>query len=369
MKPNRAVLALLMPVSLYAVGCGEDVGPCPSDSAGMTKGAGYDTVQVGSSLQVQYGGQAIINQSCANGICHSSAAKGAARQGAPADLNFDLRPVGESGVESSGENATGNTVAKLKADEVRGLRARQRKVFEERNSIWQQVKDGDMPPPGMFASFRKLGTIFDTDEATPCTRGGAKGFADITTKASQDVLRTWLACSVPIVEVNSTVVEVPGSAGTAGYQYQICEGGGVDTDGGTPTNDGGVVVPVTVTLKDLLADEGVFGTYVCAACHPAAAPKIAVDLTDEAKAYTTLTATKAICNGKPYVTPGDPAKSFLIDVISKDDPGCDAMRMPMGQEMSAAEIKKVSDWIQGGAKKSTDKSLGGLNTGLDAGVP
>jgi hypothetical protein len=43
--------------------------------------------------------------------------------------------------------------------------------------------------------------------------------------------------------------------------------------------------------------------------------------------------------------------------------------MPMGQDMTAAEIKKVSDWIQGGAKKSTDKSLGGLNTGLDAGVP
>lgn len=363
MKPNRAALALLMPVSLFAVGCGEDVGPCPSDSAGMSKGAGYDTVQVGA--QVQYGGQAIINQSCANGICHSSAAKGAARRGAPADLNFDLRPVGESGVESSGDNDKGYTVAKLKQEEVRGLRERQRKVFEERNSIWQQVKDGDMPPPGMFASFRKLASIFDTDEAMPCTRAG-KGFADITTKASQDVLRTWLACSVPIVEVNSTVVEVPGSAGTAGYQYQVCGGEVIDTDGGTP--DGGGVVAVPVTLKDLLADEGAFGTYACAACHPAVAKDIAVDLTDEAKAHTTLTATKAICNGKPYVTPGDPAKSFLIDVISKDDPGCDAMRMPMGQDMTAAEIKKVSDWIQGGAKKSTDKSLGGLDTGLDAGV-
>jgi len=330
----------------------------------MTKGAGYDTVQVGS--QVQYGGQAIINQSCANGICHSSAAKGAARRGAPADLNFDLRPVGESGVESSGENDKGYTVAKLKADDVRGLRERQRKVFEERNSIWQQVKDGDMPPPGMFASFRNLASIFDTDEATPCTRISTKGIADITTKASQDVLRTWLACSVPIVEVNSSVVEVPGSAGTAGYQYQVCGGGGVDTDGGTPDAGGGVV---TVTLKDLLADDGAFGTYACAACHPSVAKDKAVDLTDEAKSYTTLTATKAICNGKPYVTPGDPAKSFLMDVISKDDPGCNAMRMPMGPAMTAAEIKKVSDWIQGGAKKSTDKSLGGFSTGVDAGVP
>lgn len=364
MKPNRAVLAFLMPVSLYAMGCGEDVGPCPSDSAGMTKAAGYDTVQVGS--QVQYGGQAIINQSCANGICHSSAAKGEARRGAPADLNFDLRPVGESGVDSSGDNDRGNTIANLKKEEVRGLRERQRKVFEERNSIWQQVKDGAMPPPGMFAMFRKLSTIFDTDEQTPCVRA-TNGYLDITTKASQDVLRTWLACSVPIVEVNSTVVEVPGSAGTAGYQYPVCGGDVVETDGGV-TPDGGGAVAV-VTLKDLLDDSGPFGTYACAACHPAVAKDFAVDLTDETKAHMTLTATKAICNGKPYVTPGDPAKSFLIDVISKDDPGCDAMRMPMGQDMSAAEIKKVTDWIQGGAKRSTDKSIGGLNTGLDAGVP
>jgi hypothetical protein len=363
MKPNRAVLALLMPVSLYAVGCGEDVGPCPSDSTGMVKGAGYDTVKVGS--QVQYGGQAIINQSCASGVCHSSEAKGELRHGAPADLNFNLQPVSESGVESSGKNDKGFTVAKLKAEEVRGLRERQRKVFEERNSIWQQVKDGEMPPAGMFASFRKLANIFDTDEATPCTRV-TNGYGDITTKASQDVLRTWLACNTPIVEVNSSVVEQQGSAGTAGYQYQVCGG---DTtpppDGGTTDAGGGVA---TVTLQDLLDDDGVFGTYICATCHPAVDKS--VDLTDETKAYATLVGnTKGICNGKPYVTPGDPTKSFLIDVLSKDDPGCDSMRMPQGQEMSAAEIQKVSDWIKGGAKKSTDKSLGALNTSLDAGVP
>jgi hypothetical protein len=365
MKPNRAVLAVLVPVSLYALGCGEDVGACPSDSAGMTKGAGYDTVVVGS--QVQYGGQAIINQSCANGICHSSAAKGEARHGAPADLNFDLRPVGESGVESSA-TTNGRTVAKLKEAEVRGLRERQRKVFEERNSIWQQVKDGEMPPSGMFAAFRKLASIFDSDELTPCTRV-TNGYGDITTKASQDILRTWLACSVPIVEVNSSVVELPGSAGTAGYQYQLCGGNTVVPDGGTPDAGGGVVT-VPVTLKDLLADNGAFGVYTCATCHPAAAPKVKLDLTDETKAYNTLVNDKTvICNGKPYVTVGDPTKSFLIDTISKADPGCGKDRMPLGQEMTAAEIQKVSDWIKGGAKRSTDKSLGGLNTGLDAGVP
>jgi len=368
MKLNRAVPALLMPVMLYAQGCGEDVGPCPAGKdAGMSKSAGYDTVLVGS--QVQYGGQAILNQSCANGICHSSTAKGESRHGAPGDLNFDLRPVGESDVVSSGPNDQGNTVAIVSDEAVSGLRERQRKVFEERNSIWQQVKDGDMPPGGMFASFKKLTSIFDSDEATPCTRV-KNSYGDITTKASQDVLRTWLACSTPIVEVNSSVVEQPGSAGKAGYQYPVCEGS-VSPDGGAP--DGGPVE--VVTLADLLADDGPFGTYACASCHPSVDKS--VDLTDETKAYATLVGnTKVICKSKPYVTPGDPAKSFLMDLLSADKPGsgdatcADAMRMPLGQEMTAAEIQKVSDWIKGGAKKSTDKSLGSArSSGLDAGVP
>ena len=356
MNLNRAALAILAPVTLYALGCGEDVGPCPAGAdAGMAKSAGYDTVLVGS--QVQYGGQAILNQSCANGICHSSAAKGESRHGAPADLNFDLKPLGESSVVSSGPNMMGNTVAKLKPDEVSGLRERQRKVFEERNSIWQQVKEGDMPPGGMFAAFRKLMSVFDSDEATPCMKV-TNHYGDITTKATQDVLRTWLACSVPIVEVNSSVVEVAGSAGTAGYQYPVCQGA-VGPDAGP----GGVI-----TLADLLADDGAFGTNLCATCHPAVDDS--VDMSSEDKAYASLVGnTKVICNAKPYVTVGDPSKSFLIDLISQNSPGCKAMRMPQGGEMTAAEIQQVSDWIQGGAKRSTDKSLGAVDSRLDGGVP
>jgi hypothetical protein len=357
MNPNRAALALLIPVTLYALGCGEDVGACPAGpDAGMSKSAGYDTVLVGS--QVQYGGQAILNQSCANGICHSSAAKGDSRHGAPADLNFDLKPLGESSVVSSGPNKFGHTVAMLKPEDVSGLRERQRKVFENRNSIWAQVKEGDMPPGGMFAAFRKLMSVFDTDEATPCMRA-KNHYEDITTKATQDVLRTWLACSTPLVEVNSSVVEVAGSAGMAGYQYPVCEGA-VSPDGG----GAGTVV----TLADLLADDGAFGTNNCATCHPSVDKS--VDMSSEDKAYATLVGnTKVICNGKPYVTAGDPSKSFLIDVISSDSPGCKAERMPSGGEMAAAEIQQVSDWIKGGAKRSTDKSLGALTNTLDGGVP
>jgi hypothetical protein len=56
------------------------------------------------------------------------------------------------------------------------------------------------------------------------------------------------------------------------------------------------------------------------------------------------------CNGKPYVTPNDPSQSFLWDLVSKDDPGCGAERMPQGlPHLSAAQLDIVKRWIEDGA--------------------
>lgn len=354
MKPIRALLALLVPISLFALGCTEDVGSCDDPLRGR------DTVVIGGSIQ--YGGQAILNASCTAG-CHSSTAKGEARHGAPEGLDFDLQPIDEA--DATGtllKDADGNTVFKLTSDQLHGLRARQRDVFEKRNAIWQQVKDGLMPPTGMFAAFRKLVSIKDSSETNPCM-SAKNGFMDITAKASQDVLRNWLACSVPIVEGTGPSVTVKagdnGAQGTAGYQYGVCDGttqpigdGGVadaGTSDGGPAKDGGGTPVVTLTQ---IYDPILVGT-MCMTCHPSLNPKNAtIDVSDIDTAYATLVTDKSVkCNGKPYVTPGDPSKSWLYDVVTMDSPGCSTTRMPMGKTLTTSQTKLISDWITGGAMR------------------
>ncbi|HEX5661124.1 MAG TPA: hypothetical protein VFX59_28230, partial [Polyangiales bacterium] len=183
MKRN-AVAGALCALITIATGCTEDVGDCYD---GGTRG--LDTVLNGG--HVEYGGQAILNQACASG-CHNSTAKGDDRHGAPAGLDFDLKPVAATSSTASEQNDNGRPYAVLDAAEINGLRERQRKVFSERNSIWQQVRDGMMPPDGMFAGWKKfVESLVDTSETTPCTRGA--NFPDIDAKKTQDVLRLWLA--------------------------------------------------------------------------------------------------------------------------------------------------------------------------------
>jgi hypothetical protein len=294
-----------------------------------------------------------MNRSCAYGTCHSSTAKGAARNGAPVGLDFDLVPV----TGSTHTDARGNTTVELDPEQIAGLRERRNNVFNVRNLIWQQVRDGLMPPDGMFARFKSLVAIFDSDEDTPCTvRSDA--FDDVDSKASQDVLRNWLACRAPIVEANGEV-ERDGVPGTAGYQYLACED--------APIGDGGAGDITLDTVFTRVFD----GDGFCTGCHPSVADEYPLDLSDLDKAYETLLDDGERCNGKPYVTPGDPDKSFLIDVLTLSNPGCDISRMPDGfdEPLADEEIQLVRDWIEQGAKPSTDKSRASraLKLGLDAG--
>ena len=351
MKPIRALFALFVPISLFAIGCTEDVGSCDDPLKGR------DTVVYGGS--VQYGGQAILNAACTAG-CHNSTAKGDARHGAPEGLDFDLQPIDEG--DATGmllKDADGNVVFKLTDEQLHGLRGRQRDVFEKRNNIWAQVKEGLMPPAGAYAAFRKLVGIKDSEEMSPC-KPAKNGFLDITQKASQDVLRSWLACSVPIVEGSGPSVTViaadNGAQGTAGYQYGICDPTQPsDGDGGVPvTGDGGGKdgggAPV-VTLSQIY--DPILVGAMCMTCHPSLNPdKATIDVSSIDMAYATLVEDKSMkCNGKPYVTPGDPSMSWLYDVVTKDSPGCSTTRMPMGSMLKANQTKLISDWITGGAKR------------------
>jgi len=348
------LLATLLPPAFAAFGCGEDVGDCEDRMK-----QGQDTVLVNGSIQ--YGGQAIMNIACAQG-CHSSDAKGALRNGAPAGLDFDLRPVDPEGADVEGTSTSGDagTVAKLKDEVASKLRERQRKIFEDRNHIWQQVKDGLMPPSGAFARFRTaIKSIVNSDEATPCAAGKGS-FEAITEKSSQDVLRMWLACGAPIVETNSAVVQSYGAPGAAGYQYPVCEGAGVGDAG---VGDGGA--GTVITLEAVHAK--IFS--VCSDCHSPEGQQ-EPDLSTPEKAYEVLVAdTAAQCGTKPYVTKGDPTQSFFYEIVAQARPAC-ASRMPPGGALNMSDLRLISDWIKGGAVRAADveKSVRELQGGLDAAV-
>lgn len=333
----RALFAtLIASFSLYALGCGEALGACDNPNQGR------DTVLVGGT--VMYGGQAIINKSCAGGRCHTSSATGDLRSGAPLGLDFDLVPVAESEAEGETRNKNGETVVALTSHQRSGLQTRQQRIFDLRHRIWDQIRWGMMPPPGsQFSVFLELKSIFETEDQAPCEKG--KAYSSLRSTRGQEVLRNWLACGAPIVETNGSVLtssqDNPSgeTGGYPGWQFPICEAP-VETD-----PDG---KPAGVSLETLL--EGPLAS--CATCHPKSGPP---DFSSLSKLAASLATEEEECDGKPYVTPGDPEKSYLIDILSKESPGCGHSRMPLGMPaISESQLAQVEAWIAAGAPTTDD---------------
>ncbi|MEY4508968.1 MAG: hypothetical protein RLZZ450_1090 [Pseudomonadota bacterium] len=314
MKWNRLLCAALVGLSHFASACTEDVGICQGSLQGR------DTVWVNGN--VMYGGQAILNKACAVG-CHASGATGLARHGVPAGLDFDLLPVDQEDVAGTRKRGA-VTVVKLTNTQVSGLRARQKKIVEQRNLIWQQIQDGLMPPGGMIDDV--MSTIYASSEKTPCKRG--KAYSKIPQVQTREVLRNWLACGAPLVETNNPKLDKSvATPGTAGYQYQECETEPAES----------------VTLERLFATT--FGD--CGGCHNGSLtppPRfVSVDgLADDLR-------TGKSCSGKPFVTPGDPDESYLLDLLKGPDPACNKQQMPVGEPLSARGIAEVTAWIAAGA--------------------
>jgi hypothetical protein len=148
----RGLLAASVSALLLA-GCGPDLGPCSNPLNGTTQTAPYE-------------GQALINNSCAGGRCHSATATGELRQGVPADLNFDLVP------------------RDLTPAEISKIRDGAEVVFDNREEIWSQIESGNMPPP-------------------PPAGGAALN------NAEKETIRNWLACGAPFYAAPEEMAPVP----------------------------------------------------------------------------------------------------------------------------------------------------------------
>jgi len=321
MKRNRLLFAGLHVLAFFASGCADDLGACEGSLQGR------DTVLVNNT--VVYGGQAIMNRACATG-CHASGASGADRRGVPAGLDFDLLPIDEG--EAAGTRKVGTaTIVKLKSSQIEGLRARQKKIVEHRSLIWQQVQDGLMPPTGMFDAV--MNNIIASSEKAPCTEG--KPYSKLPVAQTREVLRNWLACGAPLVETNGSKVDKTRVAGAAGYQYPVCK------------KAPDAVITLESLFKTTLSE--------CGGCHDGgslSSPPEFLSLTSLAKSLRT----KSVCGKKPFVTPGNPDKSYLLDLLEGPNPECNHEQMPKGGlgPLSARAIAEVSAWIEAGAPTTAD---------------
>jgi hypothetical protein len=332
-----------------AAGC-DDLGKC-DEAAARTP------VLVGST--VMYAGQAIMVQTCATG-CHASGATGAARVGAPKGLDFDVRPAAATG----GLSATG--AANVDAAGLATLRARQRKVYDQRYEIWEQVESDYMPPEGTGKAFRELspGTSLTVNEdgTGVCTRG--EGLASISSGSSQKILKNWLACKAPVIETQSSELRAR-TAGTVGDQWpqlSCSPGGGTGGDGGTDAGTDGSAggdASTAPTFSDVFA---VLASN-CNACHSidGAPGQKGFVLAPLATAYTTLlgadgtggkVASGCASTTKPYVTPGKPEESYLLDKIKLTSGAIcgNPMAFAPGLGVSApADAELIRAWIAAGA--------------------
>jgi hypothetical protein len=299
--------------------------------------------------KVMYAGQAIIVASCASGTCHTSTAKGDARRGAPEGLDFDIAPATFSATTVDKE---GNTVGNVDKADLDRLAKYQRKVFDERDHIWEQVDRGLMPPDGPLGQPSRdapQGALFVTYDADTCTRGAALN--PIKSGSAKAELKEWLACGTPVVEASGPGLpqEV---AGTVGRQFPECGGG-----------------PTAPTF------EAVYSTILvptCAVCHPTLN---APDFSSIEKSYESLLGAggKGVPSGcstndAPYVTPGDVSKSYIVAKVGGGGAFCGPVMPESPTPLSTEQLDLLKAWIDAGAPAPGQSAGDAGVAGGDAGA-
>lgn len=310
-------LACLLPLA----GCGTDLGSC-DDAAARTP---YFDVNGAPA----YGGQALVEVSCASGQCHVETAKGAARVGAPAGLDFDM-------VGSREENGTDDAA-------VRRLKRGQTDVYEWREEVYDSVDSGWMPPG-------KLGADLERAAREGAAYADAAGTAlpKVSSGAGKKILRNWLACGAPVVE----------GIAPSSVAFPQCVGG--DLVGDLCAKKAVALEPTWSSIYTQVIKRE------CVSCHQEGSAQTTsskLDLSgDKDTAYAALVDVDAMgddCadSGTKRVAPGDADASNLIHkletVDAAGDPVCgDPMPNPSTGGLSQATIDVIREWIDSGAENN-----------------
>jgi hypothetical protein len=318
------LVAVLAPLFFVLSAC-DDLGKCTDPLNGRVP-------VTDANGRVMYAGQAIMQSACAS--CHGSNATGAGRAGAPAGLDFDVLPLEATGTTTVNGQMVGTT---MDAAGMSGLRRRQRKIFDLRELIWEQVIDGLMPPSGLGDPYKKISpgakvTGFSADGG--CTKDTP--YAGVSNKATQKVLQQWLACGAPVVEMNVAALPEP-VGGTVGDQYPSCGG-----------------APMEATFENMYMAIVVGGTCAVAGCHLGDSSQAGFDLAMD-KAYVEMvgadmTGGASTCMGAKMVVPGDPANSYLLTKLGgeTDLTICNTIMPPAGK-LPQATLDLLEAWIMAGA--------------------
>lgn len=241
-------------------------------------------------------GQALAHESCGNGaFCHSSAAKGGSRFGAPAGMNFDMLPSPSGWPE----------------------------LVQRRENAWDLVQSGDMPPGKTGQGVvDEGGWVFDVHLSADAPK-----LPPLSSDAGKAALRNWLACGAPIV----AATKVP--------SWAQAPATGSGKDGGTAS---GFDAIFTSILQPSCAIAG---------CHNASAAAGGLKLGDACASYAELL--KAGACGMPRVRPGDGA-SLLLNKLESRTPVCGGGMPPKGS-LAADKIASVRAWVEAGAEAPSCK--------------
>ena len=166
-----------------------------------------------------------------------------------------------------------------------------------------------------------------------CTKGEALGPFDAAD--TLEALRSWLACGAPFIEAEGALSKPEG--GQYGDRFPACAG--ADDE---PT-------------FEKVHERVISVSCAAAACHgaPVGAP---IDLSSIEAAYDALLGTnddarpECALSSLPYVTPGDPDRSYLMAKLgATSEPIC-GLSMPLGGPMlGAQELDLIERWIVAGA--------------------
>ncbi|WP_437588374.1 PE-PGRS family protein [Sorangium sp. So ce1000] len=130
-----------------------------------------------------------------------------------------------------------------------------------------------------------------------------------------------------------------GGAGTGGQ-------GGAGEGGSTPSDPACGADAATFAEVRTILNTNCAG----AACHGSPnAPPAGLDLRANMAHGELVDGASATCAPKVLVVPGKPSESYLINKLKGEGLCADGKRMPPTAPLSAANIKKINDWICAGA--------------------